>query len=86
MDLEQLSGRYRRLKDELSAVYDQQPWPTGRIDRLAHEMAEAEQAIAALSVKTSTGGGGGRRATRTMPVARNRLPASPQSVGEPAAK
>lgn len=86
MDLEQLSGRYRRLKDELSAVYDQQPWPEGRIDRLAQEIAETEQAIAALSLKTSTRGSSGRLTTRTASIARNRLTPFGQPIGEPAAK
>jgi hypothetical protein len=48
MDLDQLTGRYRRLKDELAAAYAQAPWPTGRIDRLAAEISVTEREIAAL--------------------------------------
>jgi hypothetical protein len=51
MDLDQLTGRYRRLKDELAAAYAQAPWPTGRIDRLASEIAETEREIAALGAQ-----------------------------------
>ncbi len=87
MDLEQLSGRYRRLKDELSAVYVQQPWPAGRIDRLALEIAQTEQAIAALDAKPATREGGGRPATtRTATIARNRLTPFGQRLGESSAK
>jgi len=46
MDVEQLTGRYRRLKEELAEAYGEQPWPAGRIDRLAQEIADTERAIA----------------------------------------
>lgn len=55
MDLEQLTGRYRRLKEELARAYSQQPWPTGRIDRLAQEISETELAIAALPAESPVG-------------------------------
>ena len=48
MDLEQLMGRYFRLKQELSIAYKAQPWHAGRIDRLADELAATEREIAAL--------------------------------------
>jgi hypothetical protein len=51
MDLDQLTGRHRRLKDELAAACAQAPWPTGRIDRLASEISETEREIAALSAQ-----------------------------------
>jgi hypothetical protein len=50
MDLDQLTGRYRRLKDELAAAYAQAPWPAGRIDRLAYEISATEREIAALGL------------------------------------
>ncbi|HWH82853.1 MAG TPA: hypothetical protein VNU71_11530 [Burkholderiaceae bacterium] len=48
MDLEQLMGRYFRLKQELSIAYRAQPWHSGRIDRLADDLTATEREIAAL--------------------------------------
>ena len=48
MDLDQLMGRYFRLKQELSIAYRAQPWQSGRIDRLADELAATERDIALL--------------------------------------
>ena len=48
MDLEQLMGRYFRLKQELAIAYKAQPWQSGRIDRLADELAATEREIVAL--------------------------------------
>ena len=48
MDLEQLIGRYSRLRQELSTAYRQQPWQSSRIDRLADDLAATERQIAAL--------------------------------------
>lgn len=48
MDLEQLMGRYFRLKQELSIAYRAKPWHSGRIDRLADDLAATEREIAAL--------------------------------------
>lgn len=49
MDLEQLTGRYWRLRRELSAAYEAQPWHSGKIDRLVAQIADTERAIAARS-------------------------------------
>lgn len=46
MSLEQLMGRYFRLKQELAIAYNMRPWNGGRIDRLADELAAAEREIA----------------------------------------
>jgi hypothetical protein len=48
MNIEQLMGRYFRLKQELSIAYRQQPWQSNRIDRLADDLASTEREIAAL--------------------------------------
>jgi hypothetical protein len=48
MNLDQLMGRYFRLKQELSIAYRQQPWQSNRIDRLADDLASTEREIAAL--------------------------------------
>ena len=53
MDLDQLNGRYLRLKDELASAYAQQPFPAGRIDRLAEEIAQTELEIVAVEAQTS---------------------------------
>ena len=47
MELEQLMGRYFRLKQELSIAYRVQPWHSARIDRLADDLATTEREIAA---------------------------------------
>jgi len=46
--LEQLMGRYFRLKQELAQAYREKPWHGGRIDRLADDLAATEREIAAL--------------------------------------
>jgi hypothetical protein len=92
MDLEQLTGRYRRLKEELALARGQQPWPTGRIDRLTQEIAATEQAIASMGEKAESSsaaagqGGVGKRVARTSPVVRNRLTPFGQQIAEPAAE
>ena len=48
MDLEQLMGRYFRLKQELAQAYREQPWHGARIDRLADDVTATEREIAAL--------------------------------------
>jgi hypothetical protein len=48
MSLEQLIGRHFRLQRELGIAYSTVPWHTGRIDRLANELAATEREIAAL--------------------------------------
>ncbi len=48
MHLEQLMGRYFRLKQELAIAYNAQPWQSRRIDRLANELAATEREIAAM--------------------------------------
>ena len=47
MTLDQLMGRYFRLRQELSIVRAQQPWHRGRIDRLENELADTERQIEA---------------------------------------
>ena len=51
MDLEQLTGRYARLKQELAAAYKSEPWHRGRIDRLANELSVTEHQIAAIQAR-----------------------------------
>ena len=45
MNIEQMMGRYQRLQQELSIAYNQHPWQSGRIDRLAQELAQVELEI-----------------------------------------
>ena len=52
MNLEQLIGRYLRLKEELGIAYSAVPWNVRRIDRLAREIAATEHAIRALRAST----------------------------------
>ena len=51
MDLEQLTGRYIRLKQELADAYKAEPWQRGRIDRLANELCATEHEIAAIQAR-----------------------------------
>ena len=46
MTLEQLTGKHARLRHELALAYAAPDWGTGRIDRLAEELADTERALA----------------------------------------
>lgn len=46
MGIEQLMGRYFRLKQELEITYRARPWIDNKIDRLANELAALERTIA----------------------------------------
>ncbi len=46
MTLDQLMGRYFRLKQELAIAYRQKPWQSSLIDRLANDLSETERLIA----------------------------------------
>ena len=48
VNLEQSTGRYFRLKQELAIAYGAVPWNSGRLDRLTNELAATECEIAAL--------------------------------------
>jgi hypothetical protein len=48
MQLEQLMGRYFRLKHELAVAYREMPWHAARIDRLADDITSTEREIAAM--------------------------------------
>ena len=48
VNLEQSTGRYFRLKQELAIAYGAVPWNSGRLDRLTNELAATEREIAAL--------------------------------------
>jgi len=51
MNLEQLTGRYVRLKRELAAAYRAEPWHSGRIDRLVSDLSATEREIAAAQAQ-----------------------------------
>ena len=46
MMIEQLMGRYLRLKQDLEIAYKAQPWHTARINRLANDIARTELELA----------------------------------------
>lgn len=46
MGLDQLMGRYSRLRQELAVAYRERPWHGARIDRLADDLVATERAIA----------------------------------------
>lgn len=48
MNIEQLMGRYFRLKQELAIVRRSHPWHHGMINRLAGELAAVEREIATM--------------------------------------
>ena len=48
MYLQQLMGRYYRLRQELTSAYREQPWRSAHVDRLADDLAATEREIAAL--------------------------------------
>ena len=47
MTLEQLTGKYARLRQELADASSASAWRAGRIDRIAEELADTERALAA---------------------------------------
>jgi hypothetical protein len=70
MDLQQLTGRCFRLKQELATAYSVVPWNTGRIDRLTDDLASAEREIAgivALRNATNAAPPAPRRSTQAAP-------------------
>ena len=69
MDLEQMMGRYLRLKRELSAAYDALPWNTARIDRLANELAATERDLAAAQGSSDPGNAHARARGMGLPGA-----------------
>ena len=63
MTLEQLTSRYFRLQQELSIAYQQRPWHSGRIDRLARDIASTEREIGGLqSMQSASAFSGGAAA------------------------
>jgi len=46
MSVEQLFGKYRRLKKDLSAAYSQPQWNSALVDRLVEEIGRVEQELA----------------------------------------
>ena len=88
MDPAQLTGRLRRLKDELARASEERPVPAGRIDRLMTEIADAEQAIAARmnSPASAPRSSATPRLARTAAVALNRMTPFGRRDAEPAAE
>ena len=46
MNLEQLIGKYQRLRDELAQAYGEPVWNMSRINRLSDEIVATERAMA----------------------------------------
>jgi hypothetical protein len=46
MSVDQLFGKYRRLKKDLSAAYSQPQWNAALVDRLVDEIGAVEREIA----------------------------------------
>ena len=46
MSLDQLFGKYRRLKKDLSVAYSQPQWNAALVDRLVGEIGQIEQELA----------------------------------------
>ena len=46
MNIEQLMGRYLRLKQDLEIAYNAHPWHSGRINRLTDDIARTERELA----------------------------------------
>ena len=51
MTIEQLTGRYFRLKQELEIAYRRTPWQAAHIDRLAGDLAATERELARGGVR-----------------------------------
>ena len=50
MSIDQLTGRYFRLRNELAAAYGSMPWNTGHTDRLTDELASIERERSAPTI------------------------------------
>jgi len=48
MQLDELNGRYQRLRNELDAAYAAPIWDSNRINRIAAEMIPVELALASF--------------------------------------
>ena len=46
MSMDQLFGKYRRLKKDLSAAYSQPQWNAALVDRLVDEIGAVERELA----------------------------------------
>ena len=46
MSVDQLFGKYRRLKKDLSAAYSQPQWNAALVDRLVDEISQVEKELA----------------------------------------
>lgn len=46
MTMDQLFGKYRRLKGDLSAAYSQPKWNAALVDRIVDEIAAVERELA----------------------------------------
>ena len=49
MEVDQLSGHYVRLKQELATAYGASAWRDGHIDRLVNELATVEHKLLVAS-------------------------------------
>ena len=49
MSVDQLFGKYRRLKKDLSAAYSQPQWNAALVDRLVEEIGQVEKQLALLA-------------------------------------
>ena len=45
MNIDQLTGRYARLKDELERAYATSPWHDAHIDRLVDDLVSIERQL-----------------------------------------
>ena len=46
MTNEEALGKYKRLREELSAAYAEPSWDVAHIDRITHELAVVERLLA----------------------------------------
>jgi hypothetical protein len=46
MGIDQLMGRYLRLRQDLEIAYKAQPWHSARINRLTNDIARTERELA----------------------------------------
>lgn len=53
MTLEQLVGKYMRLRTELSQAYEAPVWDTSHLDRLSDEIAATEMAMIKARLRVS---------------------------------
>ena len=56
MGIDELTGKYERLKRELDAAYCASQWDAGHIDRITSDLAHLERSLGSHAYRSNTDG------------------------------